>query len=93
MCFFDCKCKSLKILGENIQQTEQNIQKQEQLEENMNKNINTGYPAHEPTANKYLSGSDCEIYVFFLYMIFLYSFLNCFSLSCSVLFMFLCVFR
>ena len=28
-------------------------------------NINTGYPALDPTANKYLSGSGWEIYVVF----------------------------
>ena len=33
MCFFDCKCKSLKRLGENIKTTERNRKTTEQLEE------------------------------------------------------------
>ena len=33
-------------------------------------NINTGYPALDPTANKYLSGSGWEISVFFFYKCF-----------------------
>ena len=37
-------------------------------------NINTGYPALDPTANKYLSGSGWEIYVFSVYYVFLLSF-------------------
>ena len=68
MCSFDCKCKSLKRLGENLtKQTEINNNKTEQLEEkHKQNNINTGYPALDPTANRYLSGSGWEIYVFFL---------------------------
>ena len=39
------------------------------------KSINTGYPALDPTANKYLSGSGWEIYVvFFCFSVFLFSF-------------------
>ena len=38
----------------------------ENLKNNKNKNINTGYPALDPTANKYLSGSGWEIiYLFY----------------------------
>ena len=33
-------------------------------------NINTGYPALDPTANKYLSGSGWEISVFFLLLLY-----------------------
>ena len=44
------------------------------------KNINTRYPALDPTANKYLSGSGWEISVVVL--------LFCFPSSCFVLFMF-----
>ena len=33
-------------------------------------NINTGYPALDPTANKYLSGSGWEISVFFVFLCF-----------------------
>ena len=46
-------------------------QKQKETENKQNnskkniKNRNTGYPALDPTANKYLSGSGWEIYVFF----------------------------
>ena len=37
--------------------------KQKSFEKN-NKNRNTGYPAQDPTANKYLSGSGWEIMYF-----------------------------
>ena len=33
MCFFDCKCKSLKRLGENIKNNRKKQQKEEQLKE------------------------------------------------------------
>ena len=32
MCFFDCKCKSLKRLGENRKKTKRNIKQTEKLE-------------------------------------------------------------
>ena len=56
MCFFECKCNSLKILGENITTKQKETEtKTEQLEEqHINNNRNTGFPAHDPTANKYL---------------------------------------
>ena len=77
---FDCKCKSLKRLGENITNRKKHKQKHTNSKKNI-KHRNTGYPALDPTANKYLSGSGWEISVF----LFL-----CFSLSCSVFFVFMC---
>ena len=64
MCFFDCKCKSLNRLGENIttKQT-QTVIKQKSLEKNI-KHRNTGYPALDPTGNKYFSGSGWRIMYF-----------------------------
>ena len=63
---------------------------------------NTGYPALDSTANKYLSGSGWEIYVFFFSFlnVFLFSFeLFCFPSSfvvflrvVLVLFVFICCF-
>ena len=70
LCFFDCKYKSLKRLGENMKQTERNINKQKNSIENR-QNRNTGYPALDPTANKYLSGSGWEISVCFVFSVFL----------------------
>ena len=53
------------------------------------KNMNTGYPALDPTANKYLSGSGWEISVFcFLFK----SIVVCFPSSFYVCLMFLYVF-
>ena len=52
MCLFDCKCKSLNRQGENINK---------KTLESFEKNRNTGYPAQDPTANKYLSSSAWEI--------------------------------
>ena len=46
-------------------------QKTEKLREK-HKNINIGYPALEPTANKYLSGSGWEIF-FPAFYVFLFS--------------------
>ena len=49
ICVFDCKCKSLKRLGENIQNIKKHKQnKQNNSKENIQQNRNTGYPAHEP---------------------------------------------
>ena len=95
MCFFDCKCKSLKRLGENIKQTERYIkQTTDKLKEkHKNKHRNTGYPAHEPTVNKYLSGSGWEfsiVFLFYFYLFLCFS-LNSFNISFFIL-MLLCVF-
>ena len=48
-------------------QTERNRKHTEQLEEQQEQNMNTGYPALDPTANKYLSGSGWEISFFFCF--------------------------
>ena len=85
MSLFDCKCKSLNRLGENRnkqKQTERNRNKTEKLREKQKNNKNTGYPALDPTANKYLSGSGWEIMYFcFLCLMFfskLFMFFVCF---------------
>ena len=64
--FFDGKCKSLNRLGEHIENHKNKTQKkntaenkQRQFREQQNRN--TGYPALDPTNNKYLSGSGWEI--------------------------------
>ena len=75
MSMFDCKCKSLNRLGEN---RKTNRKKQKSFEKN--KNANTGYPALDPTANKYLSGSGWEM-MYFCFFVFLFF---------SKLFMFVC---
>ena len=79
LCFFDCKCKSLNRLGENIKQQQTNSEK---LREHQ-KNIDTGSPAQDPTANKYIRfrlGNNVfscfnvlyiYIYIYFLLMCFL----------------------
>ena len=83
---FDCKCKSLKRLGENIKETERNItNNRKNSKENIN-NRNTGFPAHEPprkiNISKGLAGR-----FFFL------CFLCCPSSCFSDVHVFMCVFR
>ena len=48
MCLFDCKCKNLKRLGENRQNTERNRNKHIKHQRKTEKQRNTRYPAHEP---------------------------------------------
>ena len=80
---FDCKCKSLKRLGENIKQQQKETEKQQNnFKKNIN-NRNTGYPALDPTANKYISGSGLDISVVVLLfvcfsVVFLFFILNVF---------------
>ena len=71
-----CSGKHLNRLGEHINKTERNMNKTEKLREK-HTNINTGYPALDPTAIEYLSGSGWEImyFVFFSYFVFV-SFFN-----------------
>ena len=45
----------------------------------------TGYPALDPTANKYLSGSGWEIYVFSVFLFF-FEFLFMFCVMCLYVF-------
>ena len=45
---FDCKCKSLKRLGENITTTEINRTTNRTTQKKTENNRNTVYPAHEP---------------------------------------------
>ena len=51
-----------------LPETERNIQNNITTLRKILKHRNTGYPALDPTANKYLSGSGWEIYVFFLFV-------------------------
>ena len=68
--FFDCKCKSLNRLGENIvwlnkKKTERNRNKTEMEQtsfEKNKKNRNTGYPALDPTAKIYI-----YIYIWYIF--------------------------
>ena len=45
--FVDCKCKSLKILGENIKSTKNNIKKQKTKHKNSKKNIKKQKTKHK----------------------------------------------
>ena len=60
-------------------------------EKHLNKNINTGYPALDPTANKYLSGSGWEI-MYLCFVLNVVSLVLCFSRSffcvCLLLYVF-----
>ena len=90
-CFVDCKCNSLKRRGENIKQNrKKQKQKQNNSKNNINTNRNTGYPALDPTANKYLSGSGWEMIV--VSVVVVYVFMCCCCYSCYVLFVCICVF-
>ena len=72
---FDCKCESSKSLGENIvlflRTKKQQTIKQKSFEKNIKTNTerNTGYPALDPTANKYLSSSGWEIMHFCCFLL------------------------
>ena len=70
--FFECKCNSLKQLGENRQQNRRKHKHNIQNSKKNRKHRNTGYPALDPTANEYLSGSGWEISGLF-YMFFCFS--------------------
>ena len=70
--------QKLKKPRRKQQKTERNRRTTEQLEEKHKTNRNTGYPALDPTANKYLSGSGWEISVFIFKQI-------CFSVCLRVL--------
>ena len=81
---FDCKCKSLNRLDENIQKHKQNKKENKYNRKASRKNINkqnAGYPALDPTANKYLSGSGwrimyfCCLCVLFFSKLFMYVFM------------------
>ena len=65
---------------------------QKNLKENRN-NRNTGYPALDPTANRYLSGSGWDIYVvsLFCYVSFLI-FLFSFEFLCFLFFKKMCLY-
>ena len=62
-------------------------QKQKSSKKNINNNRNTGYPALDPTANKYLSGSGWEISVLFVLCLLL-----CFVCVLWVVMCFICVY-
>ena len=82
LCFFDCKCKSLKRLGENRKQTETNRKTTEQLEGKQKTNRNTGYPAHEPprkiNISKGLAGRFLLFFVLFVVFLRVDSVVFCF---------------
>ena len=74
--FYTIKQTNIR-LGEAMQQTEHKHQPNRQASRKQTKqHRNTGYPALDPTANKYLSGSGWEISVFFslCFYVFLFSF-------------------
>ena len=54
LCFFDCKCKSLKRLGENIKQTERNRKTTEKLEGKQKKQKYRISSPRTSAKNKYL---------------------------------------
>ena len=81
MCFFDCKCKSLKRLGENRKTTERNINKKQNNSKENSKNRNTGFPAHEPLRKINISKGLAGRFSFFV--------LLCFPSSSFFLFYFL----
>ena len=82
MSLFACKCKSLNRLGENVKTTEIT---QKSFENNDKISRTTGYPALDPTANKYLSGSGWEIMILCFYFYF-------FFCKCVFFLFFLCFF-
>ena len=87
MCFFDCKCKSLKRLGENKNNRKKHKQKHENSKENR-QNRNTGFPAHEPPrkiniskglAGRFLFSCFSFFYVFlWVFMFFFFFVFMCF---------------
>ena len=81
--FFDCKCKSLKRLGEYIKK---NRKKHKQTQNNSkknrnNKNINTVFPAHELPRNINISKGLAGRFLFLFY-VFLRVFLFCLLFIC-----------
>ena len=72
---FDCKCKSLKRLGENITKQKETLkQTKEKLKEKQQKNRNTGYPAHEPPRKINISKGLAWRFLFFFMFVFMFSF-------------------
>ena len=84
MCCFDCKCKSLKRLGENRNKNKETETKHKNSKKN-SKNRNTGFPAHEPPRKINISKGLAGIFLFF--------YVCCmFSLELLCFVMFVCVF-
>ena len=101
MCFFDCKCKSLKRLGENIKKNDRKKHKQNRTTKGKQKNINTGYPAHEPPrinrtnySRRFVGWIYC-IYVFmFSFELFLFFCYVSFCLFCfRLVFLSFCIYN
>ena len=72
ICVFDCTCKSLDRLGEQTNNLTNN-NNTEKLRDEHTTNRNTGYPAQDPTANKYIRfrlGNNVFL-MFLLYVFFL----------------------
>ena len=70
MCLFDCKCKSLKRLGENIKQNRKKQTTKEKLEGEHKQNINTGFPAREPLRKMNISKGLAGRFLFFFFFFF-----------------------
>ena len=94
MCVFDCKCKSLKRLCENIKNKQQHKETEHKQQNNSKNNINTNrttwFPAHEPlrtiTISKGLAGR------FLFSFMFLFLFMFSFELLCFLFYVFIGVF-
>ena len=85
MCLFDCKCKSLKRLGENITNRKKHKNNRKQL--NKKKNRNTVFPAHEPPriirviySWRFVGWIYCIFLVLWVFLLFLCFFVLCFRL-------------
>ena len=87
MCFFDCKCKSLKRLGENNKQTERNRTNIKQLEEKQKTTeIQDIQPSTRPRirTSQVLTGRFlflCVFFLFFFFVKFMFSFFVLFFLK------------
>ena len=98
---FDCKCKNLKRLGENINT---NKTKNRQLREQHKKeNRTTGYPAHEPPriyvsyiySRRFVGWMSCIsvfVYVFLEAFLFLFVYF-CFCLCFRLAFLSFCIYN
>ena len=85
--FFDCKCNSLKRLGENINKTERNIKQQKTTQrKTATTEIQDIQPSTRPRINisQVLAGRFL-LFLFFLYVVLrvcMFSFLNMFLYGC-----------
>ena len=87
---FDCKCKCFKRLGGQMQSTNKQTNIMNTTTSRQKNNRHTGYPAQDPTANRYLSGSGWEMMylcVCFVSCLYLYVKLE----TCYVCYVCICV--